>query len=84
MISLGQLKEIKDLREVWPHEALDFTPWLAEDNNLALLGNNSKKDTIQINRFAMQLSFYNRCIWVHNSLTGCNAELSFCHANFSI
>ena len=25
MISLGQLKEIKDLREVWPHEALDFT-----------------------------------------------------------
>ena len=37
MISLGQLQEIKDLREVWPHEALDFTPWLAEENNLALL-----------------------------------------------
>ncbi len=33
---LGQLKEIKDLRKVWPHEALDFTPWLAEEN-LALL-----------------------------------------------
>ena len=37
MINLGKLKEIKDLREVWPHEALDFTPWLAEEDNLALL-----------------------------------------------
>lgn len=37
MISLGKLKEIKDLRKVWPHEALDFTPWLVEGDNLALL-----------------------------------------------
>lgn len=37
MISLGHLKEIKDLREVWPHEALDFTPWLTEENNLVVL-----------------------------------------------
>ena len=39
MVNLGQLEEIKDLRNVWPHEALDFTPWLAEDENIALLGN---------------------------------------------
>ena len=37
MLNLGKLKEIKDLRKVWPHEALDFTPWLAEEENLALL-----------------------------------------------
>lgn len=38
MVSLGKLKEIKDLRKVWPHEALDFTPWLAEEENLGMLG----------------------------------------------
>lgn len=37
MINLGKLKEIKDLRKVWPHEALDFTPWIAEEENLSLL-----------------------------------------------
>lgn len=37
MIQLGKLEEIKDLREVWPHEALDFTKWLGEDENIAIL-----------------------------------------------
>ena len=31
MICLGTLEEVKDLRKVWPHEANDFTPWLAEN-----------------------------------------------------
>lgn len=36
MTVLGKLKKI-DLREAWKHEALDFTQWLAKDENLALL-----------------------------------------------
>lgn len=36
MVNLGTLKEITDLRKVWPHEALNFTPWVAE--NVELLG----------------------------------------------
>lgn len=34
---LGQLKRI-DLREVWQTEDRDFTPWLARDENIAILG----------------------------------------------
>lgn len=37
-MELGILKEVKDLRKVWPHEALDFTPWLADEENINLLG----------------------------------------------
>lgn len=33
---LGSLEEIKDLRKAWPHEARDFTPWLAD--NIGELG----------------------------------------------
>lgn len=36
-MQLGKLEKINDLRKIWPHEALDFTPWLAEDENLSLL-----------------------------------------------
>ena len=34
---LGRLKKI-ELREIWTSEAQDFTPWLAREDNLALLG----------------------------------------------
>ena len=34
---LGTLCKVTDLREYWPHEALSFTPWLAEEPNIALL-----------------------------------------------
>jgi len=34
MASLGKMKRITELRSVWPHEAHDFTKWLAEEENL--------------------------------------------------
>ena len=40
--TLGKLRQV-DLRSVWATEAGDFTPWLAEEDNLELLG-----DTIGI------------------------------------
>jgi hypothetical protein len=40
---LGRLERITDLRSIWNSESGDFTPWLAEEENLKLLG-----DTIGI------------------------------------
>jgi hypothetical protein len=34
---LSQLRRVEDLREIWTHEAADFTPWLALPENLSLL-----------------------------------------------
>jgi len=34
---LGNLKPVA-LRDIWPDEAQDFTPWLAKEENLTLLG----------------------------------------------
>lgn len=33
---LGQIATV-DLRDVWPHEVLDFTKWLSENENLEIL-----------------------------------------------
>ena len=39
MSKLGILEEVEDLRTIWPHEALDFTPWLAKPENIEILSN---------------------------------------------
>lgn len=35
--NLAKLEKV-ELLDVWPHEAHDFTPWLAEESNLEMLG----------------------------------------------
>lgn len=37
-INLGKIEQVP-VKEVWSHEALDFTPWLSEEENLIELGN---------------------------------------------
>lgn len=35
--TLGQLRNM-EVRHLWPHEAADFTPWLAREENMSKLG----------------------------------------------
>jgi hypothetical protein len=35
---LGRLEQVEDLRQCWSDEARDFTPWLAQADNITLLG----------------------------------------------
>jgi hypothetical protein len=35
--SLGKLEKIENLKDVWDNEATSFTPWLAKEENIALL-----------------------------------------------
>lgn len=37
-IDLGVMTRVDNLRSIWPDEARDFTPWLAQEPNLKLLG----------------------------------------------
>lgn len=37
MENLGVLEELTDLRQIWPHEAANFTKWLAKEKNIEML-----------------------------------------------
>lgn len=67
MISLGTLKEITDLREVWPHEAHDFTPWLAK--NISVLGDTIGID-ISIEETESSVGDFNVDIYAYDADTG--------------
>ena len=55
MPNFSELKKIP-LREIWPHEANDFTPWLAE--NIQALGDSLGMDLAVIKREAPVGNFY--------------------------
>ena len=42
-MKLGKIRKI-DLRDVWASESSDFTPWLAKEENIALLGDAIEMD----------------------------------------
>ena len=50
-MKLGKLEQITDLRSVWKHEAKDFTPWLAKEENLEILSEAVGRTGIQCRRF---------------------------------
>ena len=48
MKQLGKLEKIEDLRSIWKHEAKDFTPWLAEEENLSMLSEATGIDIVLV------------------------------------
>ncbi len=46
MVQLGTMKKIDDLRAIWPHEAHDFSKWLAQEENLAKLSDDIGIDIV--------------------------------------
>lgn len=67
-IKLGNIQKVS-LRNVWPHEALDFTRWLAEENNLALLGDSVGVD-LELKETESSVGSFNVDIFAVESGTG--------------
>lgn len=67
--NLGKMKRVNDLRSVWLHEANDFTKWLAQEANLAELGNNIGID-IDLEERESSVGSFNVDIYAVESGTG--------------
>lgn len=63
-MELGKLEKI-ELREVWRHEALDFTRWLAKKENIALLSKEIGID-IEVIETEMSVGRYNVDIYARD------------------
>jgi hypothetical protein len=57
-LTLGRLESVP-LRQVWPLEAKDFTPWLAEAENLALLADTLKLGDLQLQGTEVKVGNFN-------------------------
>lgn len=64
-MELGKLEKI-ELREVWRHEALDFTRWLAKKENIALLSKEIGID-IEVIQTEMSVGRYNVDIFARDT-----------------
>ncbi len=84
MVKLGKLKRIEDLRLAWAHEALDFTHWLAKEENLSLLSNEIdirmilKKTEASVGKFSVDIlaeeEHSDKKIIIENQLEGTNHD----------
>ena len=58
MINLSRLEEITDLRTVWSHEAIGFTSWLSQEDNISLLEDAIGID-ITVNETKSSVGYFN-------------------------
>ncbi len=68
MADLSRLKKV-DLREAWKHEAIDFTNWLAQEENLTLLGDEIGFD-IELTQTEAAVGSFNVDILAEEANTG--------------
>lgn len=66
---LGKLSEVTDLRSVWKDEARDFTPWLAREENIALLGEELGIE-IEVEEIESPVGPFSVDIFAHEAGTG--------------
>lgn len=66
MTNFGMLKK-EDVRKHWPHEALDFTRWLAQEENLTSLGQAIGRGQLEIIQTEAPVGPYSADILAKNS-----------------
>ena len=68
MIDLSRIEEITDLRTVWPNEAIDFTSWLSQEDNISLLADAIGID-ITVNETKSSVGYFNVDIFASETCT---------------